>query len=120
MQIGFGDKHIVHLLVRERIGVRNILVVGAIGSFALFGKHHGDIVEVAQQRGDGDSAGFDGENFVHSHAVKAAFELISHLTHNIDVDLVVEKAVNLEYVTFFDNSTCEDFFFQEIHNVPGC
>ena len=60
-------------LVGEGIGFRHILVVGAVGRLALFGKYDRHVVEVAEQRGDGNSAGLDGKYLVYRLSTEAAF-----------------------------------------------
>ena len=79
----------------EGIGLGNVLVVGAVCRLAFLCENHGHVVEVAEQCGNGNAACLDGEDFVHLFAAEPTFELVSYLSNDIDVDLMVEEVVNL-------------------------
>ena len=64
-EIWARHKHVVVALVGERVCLRHIFVVGAIGCLAFFGEHHRHVVEVAEEHGNGNAARLDGENLSH-------------------------------------------------------
>ena len=111
VEIGLGDEDVVELLMSEGIGVGDIFVIGTIGRLTLLRKDHGYVVEVAQERGNGNAAGLDGEDLVDFHPAEPALELIGHLAHDVYVYLMVQKTIDLEDVALFDDSRCEDLFF---------
>ena len=102
LQVGLGDKHVVHLLVGERIGLRHVLVVGAVCRLALLGKHHGHVIHIAQHGGNGNAARLDGEHFVYCHIAKAPLQLVGYLAHDVNVNLMVQEVVYLQDITLLD------------------
>ena len=102
------------------IGLRHVFVVGAVGRLAFLGEDHRHIVQVAQHGGKGNAAGLDGKHLVDFHPRETPFHFVSHLTHDADVDLMVQEIVNLQYVAWFDGGIAQDFFFQKIHGLSMC
>lgn len=111
VEIGLGDEDIVELLMGEGIGVGDIFVIGTIGRLTLLRKDHGYVVEVAQERSNGNAAGLDGQDLVDFHPAEPALELVGHLAHDVYVYLMVQKTIDLEDIALFDDSRCEDLFF---------
>lgn len=107
----------IHSLVSERIGLRHVFIVGAVGRLALLGKHHRHIVQVAKQGSNGNATSLDGQHLVHLNAFKSTLKLVGHLTDDINVDLMVEEIVNFQEVSRLNDAICYDFFFEEIHVV---
>ena len=111
VEIGLGDEDIVELLMGEGIGVRDVFVIGTIGRLTLLRKDHRYVVEVAQERSNGNAAGLDGQDLVDFHPAEPALELVGHLAHDVYVYLMVQKTIDLEDIALFDDSRCEDLFF---------
>ena len=91
--------------------MRDVLVVGAVGCLALLGEDHRHVIQVTEQSSDGDAACLDGEYSIHFHTLESTLELVGHLAHDVDVDLVVEETVNLEDVALLDDPVGQDLFF---------
>ena len=108
VEIWFRNEYVVMLLVCEGICLRHILVVSAVCGLALLCEYHRHIIYFAQKGCDGDAASLDGQNLVDFDATEAAFELVGHLAHDVDVNLVVEETVNLEDISLLDHSVRED------------
>ena len=90
-EIWARDEDIVHALVCEGVCLRDILVVSAVSCLALLGEDDGDIVKVAEERGDGYTAGLYGQYLCHLAATEAAFQLVGYLPDDIDINLVVQE-----------------------------
>ena len=57
----------------------------------------------------------NGQNLVYYQATKAPFQFQGNLAYGVDVYLVIQKTVNSQYVSWFDNGVSKYFFFKEIH-----
>ena len=101
----------------ERVCLRDVFVVSAIGRLALLGEHHRHVINVAQHGGNGYAACLDGQHFVDSDTTKTTFQLIGYLAHNVDVNLMIEEVVNLQYVALLDITIRQDFFFKKVHLI---
>ena len=69
--------------------------------------------------GNTDAGRLDGQDLVYRFAVKPFFELPAHLPEKSYIHLVVQKAVYLEYIPFFDNTVFYYSFFQKIHHLSS-
>ena len=79
----------------ERVSFRYIFVISAVGCLALLGKDNRNVIKVTEQSGNGNAARFYGKYLVYFHATETALEFVSHLTHYVNVNLMVKKAVHL-------------------------
>ena len=70
---------------------------------------------MAEHRGDGDATGLDCQHLVHLYAFETAFQLVSNLTDNADVDLMVQEVVYLQDIALHHLSIAQDSFFKEVH-----
>ena len=119
IEVGTRHEDVVHALVSEAVGMGDILVIGAVGRFALLGKHHRHVVEVAQQHSDGYSTGLDSENLSDRLAAETALELVCDLPHNVDVDLMVEEVIHLQDVSGLDGTLIHNLLLKEIHKATA-
>ena len=65
--------------------------------------------------GNTDTGRLDGKDLIDRFPCKAAPELRAYLIQKLNVHLMVQKAVYLQYVSFLYNSVFYDAFFQKIH-----
>ena len=70
---------------------------------------------MAEHRGDGDTTGLDCQHLVHLYAFETPFQLVSNLTDNADVDLMVQEIVYLQNIALHDSAIAQDSFFKEVH-----
>ena len=90
--------------MRERICLRHVLLICAVDRLTLLGKNDGNVIQMAEHRGDGDATGLDCQHLVHLYAFETAFQLVSNLTDNADVDLMIQEAIDLQDVSRKDLS----------------
>ena len=95
--------------------MRDIFIVRAVSRLALLGEDDRYVVQVTEQCGNGDAARFDGKYLVNFHATETALEFVSHLTHYVNVNLMVKKAVHFQDVAFLYDSICQYLLLKEIH-----
>ena len=70
---------------------------------------------MAKHRGNGDATGLDRQHLVHLYTFETAFQLVSNLTDNADVDLMVQEVVYLQNIALHDSAITQDSFFKEVH-----
>ena len=79
----------------EALDLRGVDVVRDIDGLVLLGKYHGNVEFLRDDTRDSDAAGFDGDDLGDLFALIQALELLRKLRDKIDVDLVIDKAVDL-------------------------
>ena len=89
----------------------NIHISFYINAFGFFRKDNRHIKVSGSHTGDTDTGGLDGQDFIDGLVCKAAFPLGSHLVKESNVHLVIEKAVNLQDVSFLYNTVLHNTFF---------
>ena len=65
--------------------------------------------------GDGNAGSLDGQDLVHAVIFKNAVELLTDLVQQVHVQLVVQKAVDLQYVAGTDLPILQNAIFQKFH-----
>ena len=72
---------------------------------------------MSQHRGNSDTAGFDGQHLIDLHTPETTLELIGYLAYDVDINLVIQKIVNLQEITLPDLALTQDLFLEEIHRT---
>ena len=69
-------------------------------------RHHG---------GDADARRLDGEDLVDGRVGEQTLELLAHLVEQVDVHLVVQKAVHLQNAFRLHHTVAPDALFKQFH-----
>ena len=72
-----------------------------VDALALFGKYHRHVEIAGYHTGDADTGGFNGHDFIDILVREALFELLAHLLKQVDVHLMIQKAIYFQDVAFF-------------------
>ena len=81
----------------------------------LAGEDHRDAQLQAGHDRRGDAGSLDGDDLGDALVAEAHGERVTDLLHQLRVDLVVEKGVDLEYVLGKDDAFRADFVFENVH-----
>ena len=92
-----------------------VFVIGTIDRFSFLGEHHRHVIETAQHGCDGYTTGLYGQYLVHLCIVETTLQFTCYLPNDVDINLMVQEIINLQYIALFDNSVFKYFFFEEIH-----
>jgi hypothetical protein len=72
---------------------------------------------MSQHRCNGNTACLDGQDFVHFDTTEPALQFVGYLSYDVNINLVIEKIVDLQDVTLLDVAIRKNLFFKEIHKV---
>ena len=99
-----GDDYIIGSLMGKGLYLCHIHRTVQIDTLCLLGKYDRHVEVLGNDSGNTDPGCFDRQNLVDRAVGKQAPELLAHLIEKCHVHLMVEKAVYLKDITFFDNS----------------
>ena len=89
--------------------------VGNVPGLAFLGEDHGAAEFKAGHDRERDAGGFDGQDLVDALPVKQPVQFFCHFVHQHGVELVVEKAVNLENPAGLHLAVAQYALFQQFH-----
>ena len=100
----------------KRISLRYVFVIGRVGRFALFREDYWHIVKRPHHRSDGDTTRLDRQHLINIYATKTTLKLVSYLSHDINIYLMIQKTVDLQNIVWLNHAITQNLFFEEIHN----
>ena len=111
-----GDHHLVGLLGGVRLHLSHIGIAVDVDTAGLLGKHQRHPQQPCHGAADGNAGGLDGQHLGNGQTRKAAQKLLRDLIDQRHVHLMIQKAVHLQHITFFDDTVPQDPFFENFHN----
>ena len=66
--------------------------------------------------GNADTGGFDGQDLVDAGIRETAVKLFADFFKQVDIHLMIQKAVYFEDISFFNDSVFANSFFQKLHS----
>ena len=108
-----GDGALGLLGEGEHLGDVQVVLQGQ--RLVLAGEDHRDAQLQAGHDRRGDAGSLDGDDLGDALVAEAHGERVTDLLHQLRVDLVVEKGVDLEYVLGKDDAFRADFVFENVH-----
>ena len=115
MEIFFGEDNGAGVAVRERHDLRGVNVIGDVFGPALFGKDRLAAENVPRHNGESDARRLDGEDLVDMLPCEKTAKFPRHVVEKHGVELVVEKAVHLEYTAGTDLPVGKYAPLQKLH-----
>lgn len=103
-----GYNHLILALVRKGLYLCHINVTVDVDALRLLCKNNRNMKMACYDTGDADAGSLDGENFVDRLALKTALKFLAHLVEQINIHLMVEKAVYLQNVSFLNDTVFYD------------
>ena len=100
----FGHDDLIFAFMRKGLDFRNINIAVDIDALRFLRENDRYAEMTCDDAGDADAGGLDGYDLVDILTGKAALELRTHLIKQFNVHLMIEKAVYLEYVSFFNDA----------------
>ena len=88
----------------KRFNLGSVHISVYVDALCLFGKHHRNVKTTGDGISDCDAGCFYGQNLCYIQIRKASVKLPAYLVKKLHVHLMIEKAVNLKYVSFLNNS----------------
>ena len=110
-QKALGDNNIVHLAMGIGINLRKINVLIHIAAAALLRENNRHVKIHCCNAGNTNARSLNGQNLVDRTVCKLALQLLAQLSNKRHINLMVQKAVDLEDVAAFDNTIFKNFFF---------
>ena len=111
-----GQDHIVNLLMGEGLHFGVVYIPVDIDTLGLLGKYYRHVEILRRNAGDADAGSLDGQDLGDLVRGEAAAEFLSDLIDQVNIHLVVEKAVYLQYISRLYNAVSSNTFFQKFHN----
>ena len=103
----------------ERLDLGGVHLAIEVDRLGLLREHDGRVAEMARdQTCDADARRLDCEDLVYGRTCEQPGELCAHLVDQVDIDLVVEEAIDLQHAFRLDDAITLDAFFQKLHSVP--
>ena len=94
---------------------RAVYVRGLIGAFHLLRKNDGNVHMYRRRHSNGNTGGLDREDFRNSASGIKACHLRAELHQKIDVELLVEKASDLQNIPAQNDAVACNALFQKLH-----
>ena len=110
-----GDDDVERAPVREALDAGAIHGAVEVDALALLREHHGGAEDLADDRGDADAGGLDGEDLVDGLVGEVALPFARHLDEELDVHLMVEERVDLQHVAVLHHAVLADAILQKLH-----
>ena len=103
-----------------RIGfhLAGIHISGNILCLVLLCKYNWHMKLLCNYTGNPDPRCLNRQNFIDLHIRKAPFKLFSNLLKQVRIHLMIQKTVNLQYITRLNLSIFADSLFKQLHRVP--
>ena len=84
-------------------------------AFGLFGKHHGHIKVAGRHAGNRNAGCLNSQDLVYSVILKNAVKLLADFIQQVNIQLVVQKAVNFQHIARADLPIAQNAVFQKLH-----
>ena len=105
-----GDDDLILALVRKGLDLCDVNVAIDVDALRFLRKNDRYAEMTCDDAGNADAGGLDRHDLVDVFIRKAALELLAHLVEQLDIHLMIEKAVNLEHVALLDHAVFYDAF----------
>ena len=102
----------IHFIMCEGLHFGRIDILIHIAACRLFGKEDRNTEIYCSETGNADTGRFDGQDLIHLAVTKKFLELLPQFADERDIDLMVQKAVDLEYISRFDDAVFHNFLLQ--------
>ena len=84
-------------------------------AFGLFCKHHGHIKVAGRHAGNCNARCLNRQDLVYSVILKNAVKLLADFIQQVNIQLVVQKAVNFQHIARADLPIAQNAVFQKLH-----
>ena len=105
-----GDDDLILALVRKGLDLCDVNVAIDVDALRFLRKNDRYAEMTCDDAGNTDAGGLDRHDLVDVFIRKAALELLAHPVEQLDIHLMIEKAVNLEHVALLDHAVFYDAF----------
>ena len=112
-----GYDNVVDLFMGKGFNFCRIDIAVQIDALRLFGKDNRNAEMLSGNTCNSDAGGFDGQDFVDRTVSEQSGLFFSEGIKQIGIHLVIEKTVNFQNVSFFDNAIPGNSFFQQFHSI---
>lgn len=117
IEIFFRNNHMIHFIMGKGSDFCSIHLCIHIAAGGLFGKYHRDPEMDGRQAGNPDTGSFYGQNLIDGPVFEQLIEFSSQLADKGHIDLVIQEAVHLQYISAFNDAVCQNLLLQ---NVVPC
>ena len=108
------DDHVL-VLVGKGLHLSDVHITINVDGLGLLGKDHRHAKFLCNEAGNADAGSLDGHDLGDGLVCEPAVELPTDLLHQVNIHLVIQKAVHLQHITGLHNTVFYDSFFQKIH-----
>ena len=107
-----GNHNGILVLVGKGFHLSGVGITGNVDGLGLLCKEQRYFELLCYRISNSNAGSLNGEDFVDGLALESLVEFLADLIHQGNIHLVIEKAVNLQYITFLYNAVFYDSCFQ--------
>mgnify|MGYP003296495547 CR=1 FL=1 len=115
-EVFLAYNNVVGVAMGERHNLAGVDIIGNVFGFALLGKHHGHLKNIACHNGNGNAGGLYGHDLGHVFIAEQAVQLYTHFIHQLGVHLMIQKIINFQDPTGENAAIIADTVFQKLHD----
>ena len=112
-----GNDDLILALVGEGLYLSDIHLTVKIDALGFLCKYNRNMEVTCNQAGNADAGSLDCQDLSDRSVTKTFLELSTHLIDQLNIHLMIQEGIYLQYVTRFYNSVFYNAFFQKIHSL---